>query len=46
MAGSSTYSQNILGNKRRKNVQERDNFFRDMAIYFLNQLEYAVLTFS
>ena len=33
MAGSSTYLQNILGNKRRKNVQY-------MAIYFLKQLEY------
>ena len=26
MAGSSTYLQNNLGNKRRKNVQERYNF--------------------
>ena len=46
MAGGSIYLQNILGNKRRKNVQERYNFQRDMVIYFLKQLEYPMLIFS
>ena len=47
MAGSSFYSQNIFGNKRRK-MYKRDKIFkaRDMAIYFLKQLEYPVLIFS